>query len=448
MGRQSWLICMVAVTIVIGVSSDISWRLASRPRYSVWVAGQLVGGVRRASEADRALRAVEELVTPDMRVQVDLTDKMAVRPLVKGERIPSVQNEVIQTALIRTIPSLTYATAITVNGRDVVAVKDEATAGEVRDTILAEYKSTVLRDVTAVDQLEFQEKIDWHPKLVRTENVRTPEEAIKILKYGTDKLVQYVVQEGDTGWGIARTYQVSPEDLAKANPTADIETLQIGQVLNVTFRDPWVHTHSVSRRVVNEPIPFTEEIDPDPNLWPWQYEVTTPGVTGSRELVLRETRENGLLVKTEVIASKVLSEPKRQTARQGTKQIPALGTGSLVYPVVGVITSYFGPRWGTYHYGLDIGVPTGTPVLAADDGMVVFAGWSGNYGELLEIDHGGGQRTTWYAHLSSFGVSVGDTVHKGQVIAYSGDTGYSTGPHLHFEVHENGEAVDPLSFYK
>jgi murein DD-endopeptidase MepM/ murein hydrolase activator NlpD len=97
---------------------------------------------------------------------------------------------------------------------------------------------------------------------------------------------------------------------------------------------------------------------------------------------------------------------------------------------------------------LDIAVPTGTPVLAADDGMVVSADWSGNYGELIEIDHGGGKRTTWYAHLSSFAVSVGDTVHKGQVIGYSGDTGYSTGPHLHYEVHENGEAVDPLSFYK
>jgi murein DD-endopeptidase MepM/ murein hydrolase activator NlpD len=99
------------------------------------------------------------------------------------------------------------------------------------------------------------------------------------------------------------------------------------------------------------------------------------------------------------------------------------------------------------HEGVDIGAKTGTEVLAADSGMVSFAGWNGNYGYLVKIDHGGGKETR-YAHLSKMAVKTGDTVTKGKVIGYVGSTGRSTGPHLHFEVRINGTAKNPLGFYE
>ncbi|HYG60656.1 MAG TPA: M23 family metallopeptidase, partial [Symbiobacteriaceae bacterium] len=114
----------------------------------------------------------------------------------------------------------------------------------------------------------------------------------------------------------------------------------------------------------------------------------------------------------------------------------------------GTITSYFGPRWGSIHTAIDIAAPTGTPILAADSGMVVYRGYNGNYGYMLKIDHGGGRTVTWYAHLSAYNVNLGDTVNKGDVIGYVGNTGFSTGPHLHYEVHVDGEPVDPLNFYQ
>ena len=120
-------------------------------------------------------------------------------------------------------------------------------------------------------------------------------------------------------------------------------------------------------------------------------------------------------------------------------------SSGLMWPVSGPVTSGYGWRWGRLHEGIDIAVPTGTPVVAAASGHVIVAGWMGGYGNLVVIDHGGGLATA-YGHNSSFGVGSGSTVSQGQTIAYAGSTGNSTGPHVHFEVRVNGSPVDPLGY--
>jgi murein DD-endopeptidase MepM/ murein hydrolase activator NlpD len=121
------------------------------------------------------------------------------------------------------------------------------------------------------------------------------------------------------------------------------------------------------------------------------------------------------------------------------------GAPSFLWPVNGPITSPFGMRWGTLHPGIDIGVPSGTPVHAAAAGKVVWCGWESGYGNLVVIDHGGGYATA-YGHNTSVAVSCGEDVVQGQVVAYSGCTGFCTGPHVHFEVRVNGAPVDPLGY--
>jgi murein DD-endopeptidase MepM/ murein hydrolase activator NlpD len=117
----------------------------------------------------------------------------------------------------------------------------------------------------------------------------------------------------------------------------------------------------------------------------------------------------------------------------------------FVWPVNGPVVSGFGMRWGRMHEGIDIAVPSGTPIYAAASGRVVYAGWMEGYGNLVAIDHGGGLSTA-YAHQSSIAAGVGQTVSQGQTIGYVGCTGHCFGPHLHFEVRVNGSPVDPLSY--
>lgn len=127
------------------------------------------------------------------------------------------------------------------------------------------------------------------------------------------------------------------------------------------------------------------------------------------------------------------------------------GSGVFIWPTSGPITSPFGyrihPIFGTqiYHSGIDIGVDTGTPIMAADSGVVVEADWLGGYGYAVVIDHGNGL-STLYGHNSELAVSPGQSVQQGQVIAYAGSTGYSTGPHCHFEVRVDGSPVDPMGY--
>ena len=131
-------------------------------------------------------------------------------------------------------------------------------------------------------------------------------------------------------------------------------------------------------------------------------------------------------------------------AAAGSSDGPPSGTG-FIWPVSGPITSPFGMRWGTLHPGIDIGVPTGTPIHAAGSGTVVWCGWMSGYGNLVMIDHHNGLATL-YGHQSRIAASCGQQVSAGDVIGYVGCTGFCTGPHLHFEVRLNGTPVDPLGY--
>jgi murein DD-endopeptidase MepM/ murein hydrolase activator NlpD len=121
------------------------------------------------------------------------------------------------------------------------------------------------------------------------------------------------------------------------------------------------------------------------------------------------------------------------------------GSGELIWPVDGPVVSGFGMRWGRMHEGIDIAVPTGTPIRAAKSGTVEIAGSEGGYGNYTCIDHGGGL-STCYAHQEQILVSTGQQVAQAQIIGITDCTGHCLGPHVHFEVRVNGQAVDPLGY--
>lgn len=169
------------------------------------------------------------------------------------------------------------------------------------------------------------------------------------------------------------------------------------------------------------------------------------------ELNASSAQVSAMLKERQAARAAAAAAAAQPSGGQGASDNWVQGTGQLGWPVSGEITSPYGyrvhPIWGTtiYHSGIDIGVDEGTPVHAADGGVVVWSGWMGGYGYAVVIDHGNGL-STLYGHNSELAVDEGQSVAKGQVISYAGSTGNSTGPHVHFEVRANGDPVDPMGY--
>jgi murein DD-endopeptidase MepM/ murein hydrolase activator NlpD len=147
----------------------------------------------------------------------------------------------------------------------------------------------------------------------------------------------------------------------------------------------------------------------------------------------------------EDLASLEAEQARVAGALQGAPGPIKPGSGQLVWPVNGPVVSPFGMRWGRLHAGVDIAVPAGTAIRAADSGTVVLMGWVGGYGNYTCVQHTASM-STCYAHQSSFATSNGASVSQGQVIGYVGCTGHCFGDHLHFEVREGGSPVDPMGY--
>lgn len=166
-----------------------------------------------------------------------------------------------------------------------------------------------------------------------------------------------------------------------------------------------------------------------------------------------EKSERELARQSRAISHMINDTIKKEEKISGT----VVTTGGFIRPVPGRITSPFGTRMHPifkrkiFHSGVDIGAPYGTSIKAANSGRVIFVGWYSGYGKVVIIDHGkinGIPTTTLYAHMSVTKVSKGAHVAKGTIVGKVGTTGYSTGPHLHFEVRQKGNPVNPLKFIK
>ncbi len=177
----------------------------------------------------------------------------------------------------------------------------------------------------------------------------------------------------------------------------------------------------------------------------------TEGKNGEKELTFESVYAENVQVSRTQVASKTVKNAQSKVILVGTKKSTA-STGKYIYPLKSVyVTSKYGPRTLNgkydYHYGVDFRASNGTSVMASDGGKVIYAGKMGSYGTLIKIEHDNGN-VTYYAHLSSLSVKVGQRVYQGQIIAKSGSTGNVTGPHLHFEIRINGKHKDPLLYLK
>lgn len=238
----------------------------------------------------------------------------------------------------------------------------------------------------------------------------------------------YIVQKGDTISEIAELFNVSSNTIIWENNLDD--TISIGQELRIL---PVTGIrHEVQKGDTISEIAQTYNVK--------REDITLFNGINETQLVVGEKIivPNG--VERKVVA-KSSSRSQRSSSPAPTQT--NLGKGYFVRPTSGPVTSGFGPRWGSYHYGIDYGAPTGTPIVAAASGTVLKTTCGSGYGNCLVLQHGNGMQTL-YAHASILYVEAGTKVKQGQKIAAVGSTGRSTGPHLHFEIiQSNGQKLNP-----
>lgn len=231
------------------------------------------------------------------------------------------------------------------------------------------------------------------------------------------------VNAGETLWDIALAYGVSVDTISSANDMKNKNYLSIGQELQIPSVNGVLH-----------------QVATGESLWEIseRYNVSVDEITRVNEI----TDPSRIQPNTKlVIPGATQLRPRDVLLVNGQLQ------KAFDWPVRGRISSTYGPRWGKMHNGLDIAISTGTPVKAAADGRITFAGWNGGYGILVIIDHGNGIETR-YAHNSRLNVKVGQKVTRGETVAYSGNTGVSTGPHVHFEIRYRNNPVNPQTYLK
>lgn len=295
----------------------------------------------------------------------------------------------------------------------------------------------------------FSENIEVVEAYLDVSQLTDIESAIADITQDKEENVVYEVIQGDTLSEIAIKVNIPIDDIVAMNSatlTGVNSTLRIGQELIVTV--PKAKLEVKWSEIIYVEEEYEEEIIYVPND-DWY---TTDMVTlqepsaGFRKAIVELCYVNDDQVEKIVIQEEVVMEAVPKIVERGTKIPP-----SYIKPFAGgMLSSYFGYRTApiagasTYHQGVDWATPTGTSIYASSGGTVTQAGWLGGYGYVVYIKHADGKETR-YAHLSRVLVSVGQSVSQGQQIALSGNTGNSSGPHLHFEIRINGTAVNPLS---
>jgi murein DD-endopeptidase MepM/ murein hydrolase activator NlpD len=243
------------------------------------------------------------------------------------------------------------------------------------------------------------------------------------------KWQEYSVTAGDTIGGIAEHFGLSSATLLAANNLGGSDVLSIGQALIIPPADGMVH--------------LVQEGD---SLWDIavQYDVEVEAIVKANPEV-----EPSALQPDERLMIPGAKPPSRRYVASARGETRSSARKFDYWPAAGPLTDAFGwrvhPVYGSrsFHDGMDIGIASGTPLRAVGGGTIAYAGWYGGYGLVVKIDHGGGV-VTQYSHMSRVTVDVGQQISGGQQVGYSGNTGVSTGPHLHFSLFLNGSPSDPL----
>ena len=414
--------------------------------YKLTIAGKDAGYLPEKEMVQQSLEEIEsdlakttegiDVVVDDSAIACEDTD-------LNANDVTFLTDQQIKDQILKADICKAKAWAVNINGKNIVAAATEKDAERILDGIKSHYQT----DGSQIVEANFKEAVVITAAAVNVADIMQPENAVSFIVTGTKEPKVYTVKDGDTLWDIAKANGMSPYELQEANQGFDPAKIKIGQQLNLFQTKPYVTVQIKEIVAASEKIDFKTVYENTNTLYKGEVKIKTPGVYGTKEVRTEITKENGVIVGTTELETVVTAEPQNQVALKGTKSLATfVGSGALSSPVGHIeVSSPFGSRGGGRHTGVDLRNPKGTPIKAADDGVVTFAAYSGSYGNIVKISHGNGLET-WYAHCNTMSATVGQKVSKGEVIATVGMTGRATGYHLHFEVRKNGVPQNPMNY--
>jgi len=320
------------------------------------------------------------------------------------------------------------------------------------NTIFSEVEPQTEKDFADYEQglinLSYANKVEVVESYLPADELTDIDTAIQTVTKEQEQNQIYVVASGDTLSQIAEKNNLTMEKLISLNNLeSENTTIRVGDELIITVPEPELSVDRVEQSYYEETYDADIIYEDNDQWFTTQTQTLQEPSSGYRKVIADITYRNAFETGREIVKEEIVMEAVPKIVERGTITPP-----TYIKPLSGgVITSGFGKRVAptrgasTYHKGIDFSTPKGTSVFASNAGVVVRAGWGSGYGYVVYIDHSDG-RETRYGHLSKILVKVGQTVAQGEKIALSGNTGVSTGPHLHFEILINGVQVNPLNY--
>ena len=420
----------------------VGFSLTREYAIQVMLGDEAIGTISNYTVLENADRIItNKLVSTDDQ-SWNLDSKIRMVSLGRKETVD--ERQLANNILAASDENIIEATGLYVDGEFIGAVKDPTKLKAALASLKAPYENgNENRTVSFVENVSVLDGIFF------ADTVVPDQELADLVVSEVSGAKYYTVASGDNPWGIAQKNGITYSTLLALNGVDSFKSLFVGDVVQVGASVPFLQVKYVERATRQVEIPFTTKIEKNNNMTLGTTKISQKGEKGLKEELVESVYVDGMLQSETVVQSTVLKEPVQQITQQGTVwngTVVRGGSGKLIWPTAaGRVSRGFAGQYPA-HNGVDIAAPIGTYIYAADSGVVTRALYTNvGYGIYCIVEHGGYQ--TLYAHCSRLIVSVGQQVQKGQIIAYVGSTGNSTGPHLHFEVKNGNYRYDPYNWF-
>ena len=435
-GRGASVALLASVTVMI--ISACCFSLG----FEVKLDGQSLGYVEDPEQVTRLVQRVEDRISTYLNAPYNLEVNLSYS-MRYMDRTDLLDEELLEQRLFSSVEDYSRRYVLTVDG-EMIGASESRTALEL---MLRRILLNATENATSVNT-------GFANDVVITETTSTAVNTVPIaemerkLTANKQETRTYTVQAGDTVSAIGQRYDLSVADIKALNPDLDEARINIGQEILLSGPVPFLSVRQTITESYAEAIPFETLIEYDDTMYKNKSKMKVEGVNGSADVVADVTYVNGQETAREILDYQVTAEPVSAVKIVGTKALPRhMATGKFIKPSNGRFSSGYGkrPSLGDFHTGVDFAGATGTNIWASDGGVVYHAGWKGNFGYCVYIDHQNGY-VTRYAHCSKLLVKKGDKVAQGDIIAKVGNTGRSYGSHVHFEILYNGKTQNPLNY--